>query len=82
MQTEAKWEQYASCRNWPIKLEDGTILDPFFEGYEEYPHLRRSVEEMCQLCPVREVCEIAGPDNKWGIWGGKWFEDGEVVELE
>jgi len=39
--------------------------------YSEKPSERKEAVEICKQCPVHELCEEYGSDEKWGIWGGK-----------
>lgn len=38
-------------------------------------------KSLCQGCPVRVPCLAGAVERRepWGVWGGEWFERGEVV---
>ncbi len=38
-------------------------------------------KSLCQGCPIRVEClaGAVGRQEPWGVWGGEWFERGQVV---
>ena len=61
------------------RREDGTVIDYFFDTYEDEPEGRVSTEALCASCPVQQNCLIYGLTNKCtGVWGGKYLEDGTI----
>lgn len=68
------WMEYGSCVDLDVNL--------FFDDYEEREVIRENVNKLCSLCPVRDLCEIYGTDNKeWGVWGGKYLKNGKEVHV-
>ena len=64
--------------NYPW-MKDGLCVgmpyDLFYENYERSPKLRPYVDQICQHCPVRRECRVAGSEGEWGQWG-EIFWDG------
>lgn len=51
----------------------------FFDTYEENQSIAKSIDKMCQTCPVRKTCFAVGVSNKeWGVWGGVYLKDGKI----
>ena len=65
------WKDNGAC----IKYDTNT----FFDLYEENPHIRGIVDEICLSCPVRRRCFAEAVTNKeWGVWGGVYLVDGKI----
>lgn len=66
-----KWKDKAKCLGLDTNL--------FFDKYEEDQHLARSVDKICQSCPVNQECFATGISGKeWGLWGGVYLKDGKI----
>lgn len=51
----------------------------FFDKYEDDNHLAKSVDNICNRCPVNQHCFAWGISNKeWGVWGGVYLKDGKI----
>lgn len=62
-----------------LALCSGQNTETFFDIYEENENIRGAVEEKCMACPVNRRCFAEGVSNKeWGVWGGVYFEEGEI----
>jgi hypothetical protein len=65
------WKDKALCL--------GEDTNDFFDNYEEQPELRGLVDQICQQCPVRKLCFATAVSAKeTGVWGGIYFEQGEI----
>jgi WhiB family transcriptional regulator, redox-sensing transcriptional regulator len=58
------WWADAACKD-----ADPDLFFPLL-GYPTTP-----AKEICAGCPVREVCEQEGRDERYGVWGGTSVED-------
>lgn len=69
------WEDKAACKNQDI--------DIFFPDSKlDYIKPDAPWRDFCPTCPVRELClkmATEAPDT-YGLFGGKWFHKGKVVE--
>lgn len=66
-----KWKQEAACLEFDVNL--------FFDKYEEDVSIRPQIDEFCRDCPVRKLCFAEAVSKKeWGVWGGVYFENGEI----
>lgn len=52
-----------------------------FEDAEGNDAIKRAAIEVCNYCPVREMCLQHGIDTKsTGIFGGKTLQGGKIVD--
>ncbi len=66
-----RWKDKAECLGMDTNI--------FFEKYEEDGHLAKSIDRICQRCPVNKQCFAWGVSNKeWGVWGGIYLKDGKI----
>lgn len=73
------WQDLALCQNivGPRK-SNGDADDPLFDSYENSKEAANAVDEMCERCPVRKSCLIAGVDGReQGVWGGVYLMNGK-----
>lgn len=78
MSRQVKWFKYATCKGMVPADNDEEFVpekdDFFFDAYEKSAEVARSVDEMCMVCPVRQLCEDYGVNEKLeGVWGGKYL---------
>lgn len=75
-----EWQDLSACQGMAEKRRsDGTVVDYFFDTYEDIPESREAVEALCASCPVQQNCLIYGVTNRLsGVWGGKYLEDGAI----
>jgi len=77
MSKQVKWKKYATCKGMipPDNVEfEPEKHDFFFDAYEKSEEIRRQVDKMCIVCPVRTLCEEYGVSNKLeGVWGGYYL---------
>lgn len=83
MSKQVKWFKYATCKGMvPPKDEEfkPEKHDYFFDAYERSDEVRASVDQMCIVCPVRQLCEEYGVSSKLeGVWGGFYLtSQGEI----
>ena len=66
------WKDSAPCLKKPQEI--------FFDSYEEgSKELRDAVDTFCQSCPFNKTCFATAVSGKeWGVWGGIYFEDGNI----
>lgn len=65
------WKDEADCLDLDTNL--------FFDKYEDDTHLAKTVDGICQRCPVNQSCFAWGVSNKeWGVWGGIYLRDGKI----
>lgn len=65
------WQDNAKCVGHEPNI--------FFDIYEENAHVRQTIDNICNDCPVRRRCFSEGVSGKqWGVWGGVYLEDGSV----
>jgi hypothetical protein len=66
-----RWKDKGECLGMDTNL--------FFDKYEEDPHLAKSIDHICQRCPINQQCFAVGISNKeWGVWGGVYLKDGKI----
>lgn len=66
-----QWKDQAACRDFQLEV--------FFDKYEEDVSIRSQMDEFCRECPVRKMCFATAVSNKeYGLWGGVYFEQGEI----
>lgn len=66
-----RWKDKGECLGMDTNL--------FFDKYEEDPHLAKSVDHICQRCPINQQCFAWGISHKeWGVWGGVYLKDGKI----
>lgn len=71
------WQDYASCKGMGDEF-----INTFFDDYEQDPGSRDAVHQMCQACPVNDVClEFGKATDSTGVWGGKYLVRGREKEL-
>jgi len=79
------WQDLAACIGMaePREIsEDGveTVIDYFFDTFEQDPECRDAVRALCHSCDVRPNCLIYALENKLsGVWGGEVLQDGAIV---
>ena len=59
----------------PCRVNDPELF------FAESPADVEFAKTLCSSCPVRVAC-LAGALERaepWGVWGGEWFVQGEVV---
>lgn len=73
---QPEWFEEAACRG----------MDPnvFFPNVQETVEQDRAIaKRVCSNCSVRELCEIRGRFEEYGIWGGtdedQRHESGDIV---
>jgi hypothetical protein len=67
----AEWEDLALCPGMDPEL--------FFDKYESSPSVARTIDNLCQSCPVKKMCFQEGIDNnEWGVRGGFFLINGKV----
>lgn len=79
------WHDLAACKNIVTVYYDDNdekqIFDPMFDSYENdsSPYVvRKSVDEMCISCPVRQICYDFGVEKEQsGVWGGVYLSNGK-----
>lgn len=65
------WKNQSKCLGHEVNI--------FFDIYENNPHIRQTIDNICFECPVIKQCFSEGVSNKeWGVWGAVYLEDGEV----
>jgi hypothetical protein len=66
-----RWKDNGECSGMDTNL--------FFDKYEEDPHLAKSVDHICQRCPINQHCFAWGvSSSEWGVWGGVYLKDGKI----
>ena len=66
-----RWKDDSKCLGMDTNL--------FFDKYEDDHGLAKSVDRLCQGCPVNKECFAWGVSNKeWGVWGGVYLKDGKI----
>ena len=66
-----RWKDKGECLGMDTNL--------FFDKYEEDDHLAKSVDHICQRCPIRKECFAHGVSSReWGVWGGVYLKDGKI----
>lgn len=66
-----RWKDDAKCLGMDTNL--------FFDKYEEDPNIAKSVDHLCQRCPINKQCFALGVSTKeWGVWGGVYLKDGKI----
>lgn len=65
-----EWREEASCKDMPTSI--------FFDGWFDLTkNEKKSIVEMCVLCPVRRQCyNYAVKSQSHGVWAGKDFKNG------
>ena len=68
---DAKWYDFALCKGMDTNL--------FFDKYEEDQSFAKSLDNLCNSCPVNKTCFAWGVSQKeWGVWGGIYIENGKI----
>lgn len=66
-----RWKDEGKCLGMDTNL--------FFDKYEEDQSIAKSVDKMCNGCPVNKTCFASGVSSKeWGVWGGLYLKDGKI----
>jgi len=49
--------------------------------FPETPAAVQEAKRLCTGCPFRAPCLAGAVERRepWGVWGGEWFERGEIV---
>ena len=69
---DLNWQDLAYCK---------TIDPKYFDRYyQDSPHLRPVVDDMCMSCPVLKECGIAAVTNRESyVWAATFFDNGVPV---
>lgn len=74
---DLEWQNLASCRNI-----DESMMDIFFDTYEEDEVVAEQADNLCISCPVADFCLQYGLETKsTGLWGGIYLKRGVVDKM-
>lgn len=66
-----RWKDEAKCLGMDTNI--------FFDKYEEDQSFAKSIDSLCNSCPVNKTCFAWGVSQKeWGVWGGVYLKDGKI----
>jgi hypothetical protein len=75
---EERGESLETLRWQPLGLCHGLDTENFYSKYESSEMQARTIDAMCERCPVRDICRTEGADGReWGTWGGVYYRDGK-----
>lgn len=66
------WQDLSMCVNIPPQA--------FFEDAESNDNIKNAAQDICDYCPVKEMClEEARGSKSYGIWGGEMLVGGKIT---
>lgn len=76
------WWHLAICQGMNDRAQNEAPhkhVDVFFEGYEDDPVLAKTMDSICNSCPVQKLCLKEGIEKgETGLWGGVFLLNGKM----
>lgn len=70
---ETRWYHLSLCRGMRTNL--------FYDDYESSEELAKTVDGICDACPVKMICRQEGYEKKeYGVWGGVFLINGKPTK--